>query len=78
MTAIITNHSKPITARRVIIILCLAALILATLACIGGGDPTPGGWTPTQGGPGDGVHATMTYGAEEFHAQLTAIATGTP
>ena len=73
MTAIITNHSKTITARRVIIILCIAALILASLACIGGGDPTPGGWQPTQGGPGDNLAATLTPAAAEFNAWATAV-----
>lgn len=58
--------------RKLIPLLCILALVLASLAC----DPTP---TPEPGGltgnddPAWGIRATETYGAEEWHAQLTAI-----
>ena len=77
MNAIITNRAQTITARSVIIILCISALLLASIACIGG-DPNPGGWQPTEGSPADGANATATYGAEQWHAQLTALATEEP
>ena len=64
--------------KRAVILTCILALILAALACIGGGDPTPGGWQPTEGSPADGANATATYGAEQWHAQLTALATEEP
>lgn len=59
--------------RATIIIILICILVLAALACKGGGDPTPGGWTPTEGSPGTDWGAQATRGAEEFHAQLTAI-----
>lgn len=60
--------------RRIVILLCIAALVLAAVAC----DPDPGGWQPTDGSPANEVHAAETYGAEQFHLQLTAIAEETP
>lgn len=60
--------------RIVCLILILALLALAAIAC--DWDPTGGGdgWKPTQGSPMDGAYATETYGAEQWHAQLTALA----
>ena len=55
-----------LTAR---ILLVVLVLVFATLACVGGG-----------GGEGNGAQATSqaagvtaTYGAEQYHQQLTAI-----
>lgn len=59
---------------KIIILICIAALALATIACIIGGDPTPGGWQPTQGSPGDNLAATLTPAKAEFDAWLTAVA----
>ena len=58
--------------RRMVIILCILALISGMLACrdgVGGG-----GWQPTQGSPGDAIRQTQQYGADQWHAQLTAEA----
>lgn len=57
--------------RRVVIILCIFALIFASLACDwdwdsdGDADQSDTGNTAKE--------AIETYGAEQFHAQLTAI-----
>lgn len=61
-------------ARAWLIILILVLLLASMLACkIDGGD----GWgTPTvDTSAGGAIAATATYGAEQFHLQLTAIAT---
>ena len=60
-----------VTAR---IFLILLILSLATLACVGGdGGGASGGLNP--GDPNSSaVNATATYGAEQFHLQLTAQA----
>lgn len=64
------------TARRILILILILALLLA---CKVSGDPTPTGWQVTEASPLDGANATATYGAEEWHAQLTALAeTPTP
>lgn len=62
--------------KRILIIICILALILAAAACKIGGD----GWgTPTPPSDAGGIiAATATYGAEQFHLQLTAIATEEP
>jgi len=55
------------------ILLIIIILTLASLACVGGGGD--GGIT------GDGTSlydATATYGAEQFHIQLTEIARPSP
>lgn len=61
---------------RIIILLCIAALLLSAAACKIDGN----GWgTPTPDtSAGGAIRATETYGAEQFHLQLTAIATGAP
>ena len=70
---------KP-TARIVLIILILA---LAAMSCIGGGGGDKGGVngsaSNTNGGSSQiqatmAADATATFGAEQFHLQLTAIA----
>ena len=57
---------------RILIIICILALLLAAAACKIDGD----GWgTPTPDtSAGGAIAATTTYGAEEWHAQLTALA----
>ena len=57
---------------RILIIICILALLLAAAACEIGGD----GWgTPTPDtSAGGAIQATETYGAEEWHIQLTALA----
>lgn len=64
------------TARRILIILCILSLLLAAAACKIDGD----GWgTPTPpSDAGGAIRATETYGADEWHAQLTALATEEP
>ena len=61
---------KQVTAR---ILLILLILILATLACIGGGDPVDSS-SAGQVQVTQAAEATATYGAEQFHLQLTAQA----
>ena len=58
--------------KRIIIALCILALILSAMACRDGGGG--GGWQPTQGSPGDAIRQTQQYGADQWHAQLTAEA----
>ncbi len=61
--------------KTIIIILLTIVLLMASLACrVDGGDPTPTGWQPTEAHPLNGLFATATYGAQEWHMQLTAIA----
>lgn len=70
---------KKTTAR---IILILIILILATVACVGGGEgyESNSAGTPQADIFGISIQATQsadvtaTYGAEQFHLQLTAIA----
>jgi hypothetical protein len=57
-------------ARILLIVLLLAG---AMLACLGGGG---GGGNTNPGGSLGGDGATATYGAEQFHIQLTAISRG--
>lgn len=59
-------------ARRALILILLV-LLFAALACKI--SDTGGSWTPTQGAPADPANATAAYGAEEWHAQLTEMAT---
>jgi hypothetical protein len=67
------------------IILAILLLTLATLACIGGGTGDDNN-SNVEGSPQPGsqatgispVQATATYGAEQFHLQLTAIAQPEP
>jgi hypothetical protein len=55
----------------IILLVIMLALTLIAASC----DPDPGdGWTPTDGSPMDNANATATYGAEQWHAQLTEIA----
>jgi hypothetical protein len=54
------------------ILLIILVLTLASLACVGGGD---GGIT---GNGSSWFDATATYGAEQFHIQLTEIARPSP
>jgi hypothetical protein len=67
------------------IILAILLLVLATLACIGGGagdgNSSNVEGTPLPGDQAQGispVQATATYGADQFHLQLTAIAQPEP
>lgn len=60
--------------KRAVIILLVVLFALTMIAASCDPDPDPGGWQPTQGSPADGANATATYGAEEWHAQLTDIA----
>ena len=62
---------KQVTARILLIIL---VLILATLACIGGGGDPVDGANTGQVQVTQAAAATATYGAEQFHLQLTAQA----
>lgn len=59
--------------RIMILLICVVVLILS-IACIVDPVDPPGGWKPTQGSPIDAIRATETYGAEQWHAQLTALA----
>jgi hypothetical protein len=59
-----------VTTRILLIVLILA---LASLACVGGGGD--GGIT---GNGSSWFDATATYGAEQFHIQLTEIARPSP
>lgn len=53
------------------LILILLCLLLMAASC----DPDPGGdWNGNDGSPMDGAYATETYGAEQWYAQLTALA----
>jgi hypothetical protein len=68
------------TIRILLIILILA---LAALACVGGGgDGVTGDGSSTAGGNSaldtQSANATATYGAEQFHIQLTAVARPNP
>jgi hypothetical protein len=62
---------KQVTARILLIILIL---IFATLACIGGGGDPVDSTSPGQVQVTLAAEATATYGAEQFHLQLTAQA----
>ena len=64
--------------KRAAIILLVIMLALTLIAASCDPDPDPGGWQPTEGSPADGANATATYGAEQWHAQLTALATEEP
>jgi hypothetical protein len=68
--------NKKLAARILLIILILA---LAAISCVGGGGGEGGsGGSSGSGGEDSDVSpeadATATYGAEQFHIQLTAIA----
>lgn len=63
---------------RIILILLLLFAFFVTCAASCDPDPDPDGWQGNDGSPADGVYATETYGAEQWHAQLTALATGEP
>jgi hypothetical protein len=76
------NYMSKATARILLIILILA---LAALACVrgGGGDggvAKDGSLSVNNNTPQDmwSADATATYGAEQFHIQLTAIAQPDP
>ena len=63
------------------ILLIIVILILAMLACINGGDGNSSSNTVTTSGNASvssGPDATATYGAEQFHLQLTAVANPGP
>ena len=69
-------------ARILLIILILA---LAALACVGGGGDrggVSGNGSPAADNNGaqdtQSANATATYGAEQFHIQLTAVAQPSP
>jgi len=53
------------------IILILFLLFLASMACVGGGGEEEG--TSIQAISTTSAYATATFGAEQFHLQLTAI-----
>jgi hypothetical protein len=46
---------------KLVMIICLFVLLIAAMACVDGG------------GGGGGLDATATFGAEQFHLQLTAV-----
>lgn len=53
------------------LLMVLWALALMAASC----EPDPGGdWNGNDGSPMDAAYATETYGAEQFHLQLTALA----
>ena len=55
----------------VLILLIILILFLATISCIGGGGGDNSG--SLKGKATMAANATATYGAEQFHLQLTAI-----
>ncbi len=67
-----------LTVRILLICLILAA---AALACVNGGDGNSSSTNGSVSGNNISVYgpdATATYGAEQFHLQLTAIANPNP
>lgn len=59
------------------ILLIILVLAFAALACINGGDGDTSGGSSLTGSSSQsagGPDATATYGAEQFHLQLTAVA----
>jgi hypothetical protein len=67
-----------LTAR--ILLICLI-LAVAALACVNGGDGNSSSTNNSGSGNNVSVYgpdATATYGAEQFHIQLTAIADPNP
>ena len=66
------KHKQPL-ARILLIILILS---LAAFACVdgGGGGGSGGGSGGNGGQDSPSIQATVTYGAEQFHIQLTAEA----
>jgi hypothetical protein len=59
------------------ILLVILILAIAALACVGGGDGTTAKGSTFNGNSSSshlGPDATATYGAEQFHLQLTAVA----
>ena len=58
------------------ILLVLLILAFASLACVNGGDgsTSSGSSAILEGTAPSGPDATATFGAEQFHLQLTAIA----
>jgi hypothetical protein len=65
------------SARYLLLSLILIIVVLACICSVGGGDKGGSGGSP-QASPISGGDLTATFGAEMFHAQLTAIAEGTP
>jgi len=57
--------------RAAVLILIILVLFLATISCIGGGGGDDGGSLKVQATTSANV--TATFGAEQFHLQLTAI-----
>jgi hypothetical protein len=62
---------------RVVLILLIILLALTTMAASCTPDPDPTGGSD-QTSWDQAIEATETYGAEEFHLQLTALATEEP
>lgn len=60
--------------RRTIVILLIIALAFCTMAASCDPDPDGGGDGTTGWSAEEAIHATETYGAEQWHSQLTAIA----
>lgn len=63
------------------ILLITLILLFASLACISGGDGITikgGSLTGSASSQVDGPDATATFGAEQFHLQLTAVAQPDP
>lgn len=61
--------------KRTLIILLVIALAFCTMAASCDPGPDGGGdWNGNDGSPLDNAYATATYGAEQWHAQLTALA----
>jgi len=63
------------------ILLIIVILTLAVLACINGGDGNSSSNTSSSSGNrgiSSGLDATATFGAEQFHLQLTAVAKPNP
>lgn len=62
---------RKITARILLIILVLA---LATISCVGPGDGENSNSSSSAQATLNAANITATFGAKEFHTQLTAIA----
>jgi hypothetical protein len=62
------------------IFIILLVLAIASLACVNGGDGNTSNSSSLTGGSAvtTGPDATATYGAEQFHLQLTASARQIP
>jgi hypothetical protein len=62
--------------RAAVLILVVLILLLATISCVGGGGGDEVGSLKVQATKA--ANATATFGAEQFHLQLTAISDQEP